>query len=184
MRCCGSGWAGPRGTRTSHRTAGARRNPPNAQGDSKPSVPRAASPAMKSARFLGLNPLLKGIVHEPLVCAGCSHLTMADVSAGEAPRPSTGPGYGLWPPNLLAVQYLPLERTPELLGEPLAAPSAPVSPVSQGSLVRCYQDAADRSAALAPGFVRHCPGGGARADETATRVDGKLAWVHAARTGG
>jgi len=78
---------------------------------------------------------------------------------------------------LLAAQHLPLARTAELLTELLGAP------ISQGSLAGWYVDAAAGldtvDAVLRDGLTCAAVLG---ADETGIRVDGALAWVHAART--
>jgi hypothetical protein len=77
----------------------------------------------------------------------------------------------------LAAQHLPLARTAELLTELVGAP------ISQGSLAGWYADAAAGldgfDAALAQGLAG---AGVLGADETGIRVDGALAWAHAART--
>ncbi|WP_427019160.1 IS66 family transposase (plasmid) [Pseudarthrobacter sp. P1] len=78
---------------------------------------------------------------------------------------------------MLSVQHLPLKRTAELMSDVVRAP------VSQGSLVSWQAGAAAAldgfDEALARGLSRAPVLG---ADETGIRVDGKLAWVHAART--
>ena len=78
---------------------------------------------------------------------------------------------------LLAGQHLPLARTGGLLAELVGAP------VSDGSLAGWYADAAAGldgfDAALREGLAGAPVLG---ADETGIRVEGSLAWVHAART--
>lgn len=108
---------------------------------------------------------------------GCGRTTMADVPAGVGAPAQYGPGVRGLATYLLAGQYLPLARTSELLTELLGAP------VSQGSLVKWQADAA----AGLDGFdqaVKDALGAAPvlGADETGIRVDGSLAWVHAART--
>jgi transposase len=108
---------------------------------------------------------------------GCGQVTMADPPAGVGAPAQYGPGVRALATYLLAGQHLPLARTAELLSELVGAP------VSQGSLGRWYADAA---AGLDP-FLDAVAAGLAGAavvgaDETGARVDGGLAWIHAART--
>jgi transposase len=108
---------------------------------------------------------------------GCGQVTMADPPAGVGAPAQYGPGVRALATYLLAGQHLPLARTAELLSELVGAP------VSQGSLGRWYAEAA---AGLDP-FLDAVGTGLAGAavvgaDETGARVDGGLAWIHAART--
>ncbi len=108
---------------------------------------------------------------------GCGRTTVAQAPPGVGAPAQYGPGVRAVATYLLAGQYLPLKRTSELLTELLCAP------VSEGSLVRWQQDAANGLG----GFDAMVRGALSRAlvlgaDETGIRVDGKLAWVHAART--
>lgn len=112
---------------------------------------------------------------------GCGQVTMAGVidgvPAGVGAPTQYGPGVRALASYLLAGQYLPLARTSELLTELVGAP------ISQGSLASWYFDAA---AGLDP-FVDAVTAGlqvapVLGADETGIRVEGALAWVHAART--
>ena len=108
---------------------------------------------------------------------GCGQVTMADVPTGVGAPTQYGPGVRALANYLLAGQYLPLARTSELLTELVGAP------ISQGSLASWHTDAA---ASLEP-FVEAVTAGLQAApvlgaDETGIRVDGALAWVHAART--
>ena len=112
---------------------------------------------------------------------GCGQVTMAGASdgvpAGVGAPTQYGPGVRSLASYLLAGQYLPLARTSELLTELVGAP------ISQGSLAGWYTDAA---AGLDPFLDAVTAGLQAApvlgADETGIRVDGALAWVHAART--
>src|SRR5512134_3403052 len=108
---------------------------------------------------------------------GCGRVTMADPPAGIGAPAQYGPGVRALATYLLAGQHLPLARTAELLSELVDAP------ISEGSLARWYADAA---AELDP-FLDTVGTGLAAADvvgadETGARVDGGLAWIHAART--
>ncbi|HEX7537354.1 MAG TPA: IS66 family transposase [Dermatophilaceae bacterium] len=108
---------------------------------------------------------------------GCGQVTMAPVPDGVGAPTQYGPGVRALASYLLAAQHLPLARTAELLTELVGAP------ISQGSLAGWYLDAA---AGLEPFLdtviagLRAAPVLGA--DETGIRLDGALAWVHAART--
>ena len=112
---------------------------------------------------------------------GCGQVTMAGaidgVPAGVGAPTQYGPGVRALASYLLAGQYLPLARTSELLTELVGAP------ISQGSLAGWYLDAA---AGLDPFLDTVTAGLQAApvlgADETGIRVEGALAWVHAART--
>jgi len=108
---------------------------------------------------------------------GCGTVTMADAPAGVGAPAQYGPGVRAFATYLLAGQHLPLARTAELLTELLGAP------ISQGSLTGWYAQAAAGldgvDQVLRDGLVGADVLG---ADETGIRVDGALAWVHAART--
>lgn len=108
---------------------------------------------------------------------GCGRVTMADPPAGVTAPAQYGPGVRALATYLLAGQHLPLARTGELLAELIGAP------ISAGSLAGWYAAAAD---ALEPVLAAVTAGlAGAEvigADETGVRVEGGLAWVHAART--
>jgi len=108
---------------------------------------------------------------------GCGQVTMAHVPAGVGAPTQYGPGVRALSSYLLAGQYLPLARTAELLTELVGAP------ISQASLAGWYTEAA---AGLDPFLTAVTAGLQAApvlgADETGIRVDGALAWVHAART--
>jgi len=102
---------------------------------------------------------------------------MADVPAGVGAPTQYGPGLRGLAHYLLAGQYLPLARTAELLNELVGAP------ISQGSLVRWYADAAGGLDRFEDALRAGLAGSGVLgADETGMRVAGALAWVHAART--
>lgn len=108
---------------------------------------------------------------------GCGQITMADVPAGVGAPTQYGPGVRALASYLLAGQYLPLARTAELLTELVG------TPISQGSLASWHTDAAaglDRFLDAVTAGLQAAPVLGA--DETGIRVDGSLAWVHAART--
>jgi len=107
----------------------------------------------------------------------CGQVTMAQVPAGVGAPTQYGPGVRALGTYLLAGQYLPLARTAELLTELVGAP------ISAGSLACWYTGAAD----ALDSFDQVVRDGLARApvlgaDETGIRLDGALAWVHAART--
>ncbi|MGI8535674.1 MAG: IS66 family transposase [Mycobacteriales bacterium] len=108
---------------------------------------------------------------------GCGAVTMAAAPAGVGTPTQYGPRVRAFATYLLAAQHLPLARTAELLTELLGAP------ISQGSLAGWYVDAAAGldgvDEVLRDGLVGADVLG---ADETGIRVDGALAWVHAART--
>ena len=108
---------------------------------------------------------------------GCGTVTMAAAPAGVGAPAQYGPGVRALATYLLAGQHLPLARTAELLTELLGAP------VSEGSLAGWYTQAAagldDFDAALRAGLAGADVLG---ADETGARVEGRLAWIHAART--
>lgn len=108
---------------------------------------------------------------------GCGQVTMAAAPAGVGAPAQYGPGVRGFATYLLAGQYLPLARTADLLGELVGAP------FSQGSLANWYAEGAGRldgfEQAVTAGLAGSPVLGG---DETGIRVDGALAWVHAART--
>ena len=108
---------------------------------------------------------------------GCGQVSMATAPAGVGAPAQYGPGVRALATYLLAGQHLPLARTAELLGELVGAP------ISEGSLAGWYTqaaagldgfDAALKSALGAADVLG--------VDETGARVDGGLAWIHAART--
>lgn len=107
----------------------------------------------------------------------CGLVTMAGAPVGVGGPAQYGPGVRALGVYLLAGQHLPLARTGELLAELVGAP------VSEGSLAGWYADAA---AGLDPFLDAVTTGlasaGVVGADETGARVDGALAWIHAART--
>ena len=78
---------------------------------------------------------------------------------------------------LLAGQYLPLTRTAELLRELFGARISQISPALWQADAAAGLDGFDETLKTA---LIQAPVLGA--DETGTRVDGALAWVHAART--
>jgi transposase len=107
----------------------------------------------------------------------CGRVSMADPPAGVGAPTQYGPGVRALATYLLAGQHLPLARTGELLTELLGAP------VSQGSLAGWYTAAADATEpALAVVTAGLAEAEVLGADETGIRVEGGLAWVHAART--
>jgi transposase len=107
----------------------------------------------------------------------CGQTTMAPAPDGVGAPVQYGPGLRGVATYLLAAQHLPLARTADLLAELLGAP------VSQGTLAGWYATAAAAlehfDAALADRLAEADVLG---ADETGIRVEGTLAWVHAART--
>jgi transposase len=120
------------------------------------------------------------VVHRPVACAGCgSSLDDTPVISTEVRQVFDLPEIVLRAvaTYLLDAQHLPLARTAELLAEIVGAS------ISPGSLAGWYADAAADldgvDAALRAGLAGADVFG---ADETGIRVDGALAWVHAART--
>ena len=108
---------------------------------------------------------------------GCGTVTMALAPAGVGAPAQYGPGVRAFATYLLTAQHLPLARTAELLTELLGAP------ISQGSLAGWYLDAATGLDAFDEVLRTGLVGAGVvGADETGIRVEGALAWVHAART--
>ena len=108
---------------------------------------------------------------------GCGKTTMAAVPAGAGAPTQYGPGLRGLATYLLVAQHLPLARTAELLAELLNAP------VSEGTLAAWYASAADGLADFDAALVaRLVTAGVLGADETGIRVEGRLVWVHAART--
>lgn len=133
----------------------------------------------ESRQVFDLPPIVLRVVQHALEHrrCGCGQVTMAAAPAGVGAPAQYGAGMRALATYLLAAQHLPLARTAELLTELVGAP------ISQGSLAGWYADAAAGldgfDAALAQGLA----GAGVRgADETGIRVDGALAWAHAART--
>lgn len=109
-------------------------------------------------------------------CA-CGSTTMAPAPAGVGAPTQYGPGLRGVATYLLAAQHLPLARCAELLAELLDAP------VSEGTLAAWYAAAADGLEQFDQVLADRLAGADTvGADETGIRVDGKLAWVHAART--
>lgn len=107
----------------------------------------------------------------------CGQTTMAAVPAGVGAPAQYGSGLRGLATYLLVAQHLPLARTAELLAELLAAP------VSEGTLAAWYAAAADGLEEFDRALVERLTDAGVLgADETGIRVDGRLVWVHAART--
>lgn len=108
---------------------------------------------------------------------GCGQVTMAQAPVGVGAPAQYGPGVRALGTYLLAAQHLPLARTAELMSELVGAP------ISQGSLAGWYADAAADLDGFDAALRQGLAGAGVLgADETGIRVDGRLAWVHAART--
>lgn len=107
----------------------------------------------------------------------CGHVTAAAAPAGVSAPAQYGPRFRAVGTYLLAGHYLPLKRTRQLLGELFGAP------VSEGTLDTWNGSAAEALAGfdevLQAGLIAAPVLG---ADETGIRVEGSLAWVHAART--
>jgi transposase len=107
----------------------------------------------------------------------CGRVTMAEPPAGVNAPSQYGPSMRALATYLLAGQHLPLGRTAELLAELLGAP------VGEGSLTAWYTQAAagldDFEAAVRDRLAAADVLG---ADETGLRVDGRLHWLHTART--
>ena len=107
----------------------------------------------------------------------CGCVTMADVPAGVGAPAQYGSRVRALGVYMLSVQHLPLKRTAELMSEVVGAP------VSQGSLVSWQAEAAAGLAGFDETLVRGLSSAPVLgADETGIRVNGKLVWVHAART--
>ncbi|WP_125613107.1 IS66 family transposase [Specibacter cremeus] len=107
----------------------------------------------------------------------CGCVTMAQAPAGVGAPVQYGPRVRALGVYLLTVQHLPLQRTAELMGEVVGAP------VSQGSLVSWQAAAAAGLDGVDETLVRGLSQAEVLgADETGIRVNGKLVWVHAART--
>lgn len=145
-------------------------------GDSLAQAPLVSTEARQ---VFDLPPIVLRVVEHRLEhrrCA-CGHLTVGVVPAGVGAPAQYGPGVRGLASYLLAGQYLPLARTAELLTELLGAP------ISQGSLASWYAQAAagldDFDQTVTAGLASAPVLG---ADETGIRVEGALAWVHAART--
>lgn len=101
---------------------------------------------------------------------------MADVPVGDGAPVQYGPRVRDPGVYLLTAEHLPLQWTAELMCEVVGAL------VSQGSLVR-WQAAAVALNGFDQAPVRELYAPDVLgADETGIRVNGKLAWVHAART--
>lgn len=135
--------------------------------------------SVEARQVFDLPPITLAVVEHRLEHrrCGCGQVTMAGAPGGVGAPAQYGPAVRSLATYLLAGQYLPLARTAQLLSELVGAP------VSQGSLARWYADAAGGL----EGFCDTVAAGlaGAKvlgADETGIRVDGALAWVHAART--
>lgn len=107
----------------------------------------------------------------------CGQTTMAAVPFGVGAPAQYGPGLRGVATYLLAAQHVPLARCAELLADLLGAA------VSEGTLASWYAAAAARleefDQALGDRLSQADVIG---ADETGIRVEGRLAWVHAART--
>lgn len=104
--------------------------------------------------------------------------TVADGAPADVRAPvSYGPGVRALAVYLLAGQHLPLARTAQLLSDVLALP------VSEGTLAAWYAGAADGLEGFTEAVKKLLADARVLgADETGARVDGKLAWVHVART--
>ena len=143
------------------------------------SLAKTAVVSTESRQVFDLPPIKTWITEhriQHLRCA-CGCLTMADAPAGVGAPAQYGPRVRALGVYMLNVQHLPLKRTAELMSEVVGAH------VSQGSLVNWQTEAA----AGLDGFDKILAHGLSAApvlgaDETGIRVNGKLAWVHAART--
>ena len=107
----------------------------------------------------------------------CGRTTMAAAPAGVGAPTQYGPGVRALGTYLLAAHHLPVARTAELLGELVHAP------ISEGSLAAWYADAAAGLDLFCDAVKSGLAGAAVvGADETGIRVDGRLAWLHTART--
>lgn len=156
-----------------------RRHAPDACAGCGQSLAGAPLVSTESRQVFDLPPIALHVVEHRLEHRRCScgHVTMAQAPAGVSAPAQYGPGVRALGTYLLAGQYLPLARTAELVTELVGAR------ISQGSLLR-WQGAA---AAGLDSFDETLKAGLLRApvlgaDETGIRVNGSLAWVHAART--
>ena len=109
---------------------------------------------------------------------GCGHRTKGAAPQGAAAPVQYGPRTAAIIVYLYAGQFLSKERTALALGELFGIPC------SSGTVAALTARAAGRL----DGFLEHVRGQIAASevagfDETGFRVDGKLAWVHCARTG-
>ena len=107
----------------------------------------------------------------------CGRVTMAELPAGVNAPTQYGPSVRAVATYLLAGQHLPLGRTAQLLAEVLAAP------VGEGSLAAWYTQAAAGLAGFEAAVRDQLAAADVLgADETGLRVDGRLHWLHTART--
>jgi len=135
--------------------------------------------SLEARQVFDLPPIVLRVVEHRLEHrrCGCGQVTMADTPAGVGAPAQYGPAVRGLATYLLAAQYLPLARTADLLTELLGAP------ISQGSLARWYTDAAGGLGQFCDTVVAGLAAAEVLgADETGIRVDGALAWVHAAST--
>ena len=133
----------------------------------------------ESRQVFDLPPISVWITEHQIRHLQCSsgHVSMAEVPAGVGAPAQYGPRVRALGVYLLTVQHLPLERTAHLLSEVVGAP------VSQGSLVTWQAEAAAGLDGFDEALVRGLTAADVLgADETGIRVNGKLVWVHAART--
>jgi transposase len=109
---------------------------------------------------------------------GCGQTTMGPVPPGVAAPVQYGPGLRGLATYLLAAQHLPLARVAELLAELFSAT------VSEGTLAAWYAAAAAGLEQFDQAVVQRLVDDDdvLGADETGVRVNGELAWIHAART--
>src|SRR5512134_1907478 len=102
---------------------------------------------------------------------------MAELPAGVNAPTQYRPSVRAVATYLLAGQHLPLGRTAQLLAEVLAAP------VGEGSLAAWYTQAAAGLAGFEAAVRDQLAAADVLgADETGLRVDGRLHWLHTART--
>ena len=107
----------------------------------------------------------------------CGRVTMAEPPAGVNAPTQYGPSVRAVATYLLAGQHLPLGRTAQLLAEVLAAQ------VGEGSLAAWYTSAAAGLAGFEAAVRDQLAAADVLgADETGLRVDGRLHWLHTART--
>lgn len=155
------------------------RHSPLACGGCGASLSGAPVTSTEARQVFDLPPVALRVVEHQIehrLC-GCGQVSMGTSPAGVGAPAQYGPGVRAMATYLLAAQHLPLARTSELLCELVGAP------VSEGSLAGWYTAAADGldgfdaalKSALADADVLGV-------DETGARVDGGLAWIHAART--
>ncbi len=136
--------------------------------------------AVERRQVFGLQPVRAEVTGNQLIereC-GCGYRTKAAAPAGAGAPVQYGPRIAAVIVCLYAGQFLSRDRTAQALAELSGIP------LSSGTVAALTARAAGRL----DGFARHvreqiAVGGVAGSGETGFRVEGRLAWVHCARTG-